>query len=74
MKKKVIALALSALMVTGLVGCGNNDKSSKTNDGALKVEWLLIQVLLMINHLIKVRGKELKKLKRVLGLKQLYAT
>ena len=37
MKKKVIALALSALMVTGLVGCGNNDNSSKTNDGALKV-------------------------------------
>ena len=24
MKKKIISLALSALMVTGLVGCGNN--------------------------------------------------
>ena len=25
MKKKVIALVLSALMITGLVGCGNNN-------------------------------------------------
>ena len=27
MKKKVIALALSALMLTGLVGCGNSADS-----------------------------------------------
>ena len=30
MKKKVIALALSALMLTGLVGCGNNSQSNKS--------------------------------------------
>ena len=34
MKKKVIALALSALMVTGLVGCGN---SSSSGESMLKV-------------------------------------
>lgn len=34
MKKKVIALALSALMLTGLVGCGSN---SKTKESTLKV-------------------------------------
>ncbi|WP_195999810.1 BMP family ABC transporter substrate-binding protein [Clostridium sp. 1001271B_151109_B4] len=28
MKKKIIALTLSALMVTGLVGCGSNDSNS----------------------------------------------
>ena len=28
MKKKIISLALSALMVTGLVGCGSNDSNS----------------------------------------------
>ena len=29
MKKKVMALVLSALMVTGLVGCGNNNDNSE---------------------------------------------
>ena len=28
MKKKVMALVLLALMVTGLVGCGNNNDNS----------------------------------------------
>ena len=31
MKKKVIALALSALMLTGLVGCGNSADSGSGN-------------------------------------------
>ena len=35
MKKKVIALALSALMLTGLVGCGNSDNGS--GEAGLKV-------------------------------------
>ncbi|MGN0025937.1 MAG: BMP family protein, partial [Clostridium sp.] len=30
MKKKVIAIVLSALMVTGLVGCGNKSESSQS--------------------------------------------
>ncbi len=37
MKKKAIALALSALMVTGLVGCGNNSKSGSSSETTLKV-------------------------------------
>ena len=37
MKKKVIALVLSALMVTGLVGCGNNnDNSSNSKEVNIK--------------------------------------
>ncbi|MBX7310886.1 BMP family lipoprotein [Clostridium chauvoei] len=37
MKKRVIALALSALMVTGLVGCGKSEGSGSTEDANLKV-------------------------------------
>ncbi|WP_195999812.1 BMP family ABC transporter substrate-binding protein [Clostridium sp. 1001271B_151109_B4] len=37
MKKKVMALVLSALMVTGLVGCGSDNNASKSEEGALKV-------------------------------------
>ena len=38
MKKKVITLVLSALMITGLVGCGsNNSDSSKSGEATLKV-------------------------------------
>ena len=37
MKKKVIALVLSALMVTGLVGCGSDNNSSTAKEGAIKV-------------------------------------
>ena len=33
MKKKAIALALSALMVTGLVGCGNKSEGGSTEKG-----------------------------------------
>ena len=36
MKKKVITLVLSALMMTGLVGCGN-DNSSNSGEATLKV-------------------------------------
>jgi basic membrane protein A and related proteins len=32
MKKKLIALTLSALMITGLVGCGNSGEGSNTED------------------------------------------
>ena len=37
MKKKAIALALSALMVTGLVGCGSNGESGSSSESTLKV-------------------------------------
>ena len=37
MKKKVIALVLSALMVTGLVGCGSDNNSSTSEESTLKV-------------------------------------
>ena len=37
MKKKVMALVLSALMVTGLVGCGSDNNSSKSENSTLKV-------------------------------------
>ena len=37
MKKKIVALVLSALMVTGLVGCGSNNDSSTSGEGVLKV-------------------------------------
>ena len=37
MKKKIVALVLSALMVTGLVGCGSNNDSSTSGEGTLKV-------------------------------------
>ena len=37
MKKKIVALVLSALMVTGLIGCGSNNDSSTSGEGALKV-------------------------------------
>ena len=37
MKKKVIALALSALMVTGLVGCGSDNNSSTSKEGKMKI-------------------------------------
>ena len=37
MKKKVMALVLSALMVTGLVGCGSDNNASKSEEGTLKV-------------------------------------
>lgn len=37
MKKKVIALVVSALMVTGLVGCGSDNNSSTAKEGAIKV-------------------------------------
>ena len=37
MKKRFIALALSALMVTGLVGCGSDNNSSTSGEGTLKV-------------------------------------
>ncbi|MGL5381280.1 BMP family lipoprotein [Clostridium sp.] len=36
MKKRAIALALSALMLTGLVGCGSNENAA-TGDSSLKV-------------------------------------
>ena len=37
MKKKIVALVLSALMVTGLVGCGSDNNSSTSGEGTLKV-------------------------------------
>ena len=37
MKKKFLALALSALMVTGLVGCGSNSNSGNSSETTLKV-------------------------------------
>ena len=37
MKKKIVALVLSALMVTGLVGCGSDNNSSTSEGSALKV-------------------------------------
>ena len=37
MKKKVMALVLLALMVTGLVGCGSDKNASKSEEGKLKV-------------------------------------
>ena len=37
MKKKVMALVLSALMVTGLVGCGSDNNASKSEEGKLKI-------------------------------------
>ena len=37
MKKKFLALALSALMVTGLVGCGSNSNSGNSSEATLKV-------------------------------------
>lgn len=37
MKKRVIALALSALMVTGLVSCGTNSDSGNSAETTLKV-------------------------------------
>ena len=37
MKKKVMALVLLALMVTGLVGCGSDNNASKAEEGKLKV-------------------------------------
>ena len=37
MKKKIVALVLSALMVTGLVGCGSDNNSSTSEGNALKV-------------------------------------
>ena len=37
MKKKFLALALSALMVTGLVGCGSNSESGNSSETKLKV-------------------------------------
>ena len=37
MKKRVIALVLSALMVTGLVGCGSDNNSSTSEESTLKV-------------------------------------
>ena len=37
MKKKIVALVLSALMVTGLVGCGSNNNSSTSGEDTLKV-------------------------------------
>ena len=37
MKKKVMALVLLALMVTGLVGCGSDSNASKSEEGKLKV-------------------------------------
>lgn len=58
MKKKVITLVLSALMMTGLVGCGN-DNSSNSGEATLKVGMVTTQEQLMISHLIKVLGKEL---------------
>ena len=36
MKKKLIALALSALMVTGLVGCGNSNERAKSSRSNFK--------------------------------------
>ena len=37
MKKKFLALALSALMVTGLVGCGSNSNSGNSSETTLEV-------------------------------------
>ena len=37
MKKKVMALVLLALMVTGLGGCGSDNNASKSEEGKLKV-------------------------------------
>ncbi|WP_300381522.1 BMP family ABC transporter substrate-binding protein [Clostridium sp.] len=37
MKKKVIALAISAIMATGLVACGNNTSNKEGEKGKLKV-------------------------------------
>ena len=70
MKKKVMALVLLALMVTGLVGCGSDNNASKSEEGKLKVG-MVTDTGLMINRLTKVHGKELRKQKRVLDLKQL---
>ena len=37
MKKKIVALVLSALMVTGLVGCGSDNNSSTSKEGKMKI-------------------------------------
>ena len=37
MKKKVIALALSALMVTGLIGCGSKEEGKTGTNKDFKV-------------------------------------
>lgn len=37
MKKKIITLVLSALVATGLVGCGSSSNSSNSGEATLKV-------------------------------------
>ena len=61
MNKRLIALAMSGLMVTGLVGCGASE--GEGND-VLKVGMVQILLLLMTDHSTKELGKEYKQLRK----------
>ena len=69
MKKKIVALALSALMVTGLVGCGSDNNSSTSKEGTLKVGMVTNTGTIDDKSFNQGTWEGIKKLKKSLDLK-----
>ena len=72
MKKKVIALVLSALMVTGLVGCGSNNNSSTSEESTLKVGMVTDSGTIDDKSFNQGTWEGIKKAEKELGIEKNY--
>ena len=72
MKKKVVALVLSALMVTGLVGCGSSNNSSTSEESTLKVGMVTDSGTIDDKSFNQGTWEGIKKAEKELGIEKNY--
>ena len=72
MKKKFLALALSALMVTGLVGCGSNSNSGNTSETTLEVGMVTASGTIDDKSFNQGTWEGIKKAEKELGVEKNY--
>ena len=72
MKKKFLALALSALMVTGLVGCGSNSDSGNSSETTLKVGMVTDSGTIDDKSFNQGTWEGIKKAEKELGIEKNY--
>ena len=72
MKKKFLALALSALMVTGLVGCGSNSNSGNSSEATLKVGMVTDSGTIDDKSFNQGTWEGIKKAEKELGIEKNY--
>ena len=72
MKKKFLTLALSALMVTGLVGCGSNSNSGNSSEATLKVGMVTDSGTIDDKSFNQGTWEGIKKAEKELGIEKNY--